>query len=363
GPVVLEAPPKMLGFAMDALQRYLVDIGALGPDKGRGGKFLFVPPGYTGEIPDGYFVAKSPTYTVGFGVRGFKVDGKTDQAVALMKQMKIYPLNQKKSPPAMNFLNGSGKAINTIHPDTFAFFEMLAQLVEDEPSEIFTSLERFQMQAIGIEKGKPFKPDDKAKALLNEAARVGSAFARANSYASPVPDTYFYPDRKWQYVGEVPYDFIKNGILQVDRRAYVYYMALGNSPAMMSKNVGIGSYYLWSYKDREGEFLDGAKTYKLHIPANVPAKDFWSVLVYDSLSRSELKNGQPFPSVSLYSNPKSNGDGSVDVYFGPDMPPGQEKNWIKTVPGKGWFPIFRFYGPLEPLFDKTWKLSDIELVK
>jgi hypothetical protein len=156
---------------------------------------------------------------------------------------------------------------------------------------------------------------------------------------------------------------LKDGVLQVDRRAYVYYMAVGNSPAMMAKNIGLGSYYLWTYKDGAGGFLDGAKNYKLHIPANVPAKDFWSVLVYDSLSRSELQNRQKFPSVSLYSGPKVNGDGSVDVYFGPTMPAGQEKNWIQTVPGKGWFPIFRFYGPLEPLFEKTWKLNDIEQTK
>ena len=143
--------------------------------------------------------------------------------------------------------------------------------------------------------------------------------ARANSFASPDPDTYYYKDRKWQYVGDVPYTFVKDGVLQVDRRAYVYYMALGNSPAMMTKNVGVGSYYLWTYKDAAGNFLDGAKNYKLHIPANVPAKDFWSVLVYDSLSRSELKNGQKFPSVSKYTDPKINADGSVDVYFGPEI--------------------------------------------
>ncbi len=152
-------------------------------------------------------------------------------------------------------------------------------------------------------------------------------------------------------------------MLNVDRRAYVHYMGLGNSPAMVEKNIGVGSYYLWAYKDAAGNFLDGAKNYKLHIPANVPAKDFWSVLVYDSLSRSELQNSQNFSSVSKYSDPKINADGSVDVYFGPTMPVGQEKNWINTVPGKGWFPIFRFYGPLQPLYDKTWKLPDIEEVQ
>ena len=363
GPTVIEAPPKMLGFAMDALQRYLIDIGLTGPDKGQGGKYLFLPPGYAGGVPDGYFVVKSPTYAIDFGVRGFKVDGKTDQAVALMKQIKVYPLAQAANPPKMDYLNGSNQAINTVAPDSIAFFEMLAQVVNEEPAEVFTPLERFYMQAIGIEKGRPFNPDAKAKALLSEAARVAGAMARANSFASPDPDTYYYKDRKWQFVGDVPYNFLKAGILDIDRRAYVYYMALGNSPAMMDKNVGVGSYYLWAYKDGAGAFLDGAQAYKLHIPANVPAKDFWSVLVYDSLSRSELQNGEPFPSVSKYTDPRINADGSVDVYFGPEMPAGQEKNWIKTVAGKGWFPIFRFYGPLQPLYDKSWVLSDIEKVK
>lgn len=363
GPTVVEAPPKMLGAAMDTLQRFLADIGPLGADKGKGGKYLFLPPGYTGDVPEGYFAVKSETYSVNYFLRGFKVDGKTDQAVALMKQIKVYPLAQTSAPPKMEFLDGSGQPIDTIHSDTITFYEMLSQLVNEEPAEVFTPLERFHMQAAGIEKGKSFAPDEKSRALLSEAARAGAAMARANSFASRDSDTYYYEDRKWQYVGDVPYTWLKDGVLQVDRRAYVYYMALGNSPAMMAKNVGLGSYYLWAYKDGSGEFLDGAKSYKLHIPANVPAKDFWSVLVYDSLSRSELQNGQKFPSVSLYSGPKTNADGSVDVYFGPEMPPGQEKNWIETVPGKGWFPIFRFYGPLEPLFEKTWKLPDIEKVK
>jgi hypothetical protein len=363
GPTVLDAPPKMLGFAMDALQRFIVDIGPVGPDKGAGGKYLLVPPGYTGELPEGYFIARSPTYVVGFGMRGFKVDGKTEPAVALMKQTRIYPLSQAARPPAMEFLNGSGQAIDTIHPDTITFFELLAQIVDDEPAEVFTPLERFQMESIGIVKGKPFNPDERMKALLSQVARTGSAMARVNSFASPIRSTYYYDDRNWQFVGDIPYTFMRDGILEVDHRAYVYYMALGNSPAMMSKNIGLGSYYFWTYRDASGNFLDGRKRYKLNVPANVPARDFWSVLVYDSLSRSMLKTGQRFPSVSLYSDPQKNEDGSVDVYFSPEMPAGQNKNWIQTVPGKGWFPIFRFYGPLAALYDKTWKLNDIEELK
>jgi hypothetical protein len=363
GPTVVEAPPKMLGAAMDTLQRALVDIGPLGPDKGQGGKYLFLPPGYKGEVPEGYFVVRSPTYSVNYFVRGFKVDGKPDQAVALMKQLKVYPLAKANEQPKMEYLNGSGKPNDTIHSDTITFYGMLAQLVNEEPADVFTPLERGYMQSIGIEHGKPFNPNPKMKAMLSEAARTAAAMARANCFASRDADTFYYKDRKWHYVGDAPYTFVKDGVLMVDRRAYVYYMALGNSPAMMEKNIGKGSYYLWTYKDAAGDHLDGAKNYKLHIPAKVPAKDFWSVLVYDSQSRSMLKNGQKFPSVSLYTEPKANADGSVDVYFGPEMPAGQEKNWIKTVPGKGWFPIFRFYGPLEPLYDRTWVLNDIEEVK
>jgi hypothetical protein len=363
GPTVVEAPPHMLGFLQDGLQRYLADIGPLGPDKGQGGKFLLLPPGYDGLIPDGYFVARSPTYSVTFAIRGFQVGGKTDQAVGLMKQTKIYPLAKASSPPAMEFINGSGKDIDTLFPDNFRFFELLAMLVDEEPLESFGPLERSMMQAIGIEKGNPFKPDNKTKDLLSEAARLGGAIARANTYASPSPRVFYYPDRKWQGIpDDMTYTFTRDGAPQIDARNNVYYMAAGNSPAMMAKNVGQGSQYLWTCRDADANFLDGAKTYRLRIQPNIPAGNFWSVLVYDSLSRSELQNGQPFPSVSSYGNPIINADGTIDIAFGPEEPK-EKGNWIRTVPGRGWFPMFRFYGPKEAFFDKTWKLDDVVAVK
>ena len=248
-------------------------------------------------------------------------------------------------------------------PTTLRFFELLAMLVDEEPLDSFGPLERFQMQAIGIEKGKPFDPDEKTKALLSEAARLGGAMGRANTYASASPGVFYYPDRKWQHVPDgMTYTFTRDGAPQIDARNNVYYMAAGNSPAMMDKNVGQGSQYLWTYRDADGNFLDGAKNYKLHVLPNIPANNFWSVVVYDALSRSELQNGQSFPSVSVYTKPLVNADGSIDIAFGPDEPSG-EANWIKTVPGKGWFPIFRFYGPSSPFFDKTWKLEDIVTAK
>ena len=191
------------------------------------------------------------------------------------------------------------------------------------------------MQAIGIEKGKPFNPDDKTKALLSEAARLGGAIARANTYASSSPGVFYYPDRKWQGVPDgMTYTFERQGAPQIDARNNVYYMAAGNSPSMMEKNIGQGSQYLWTYRDADGNFLDGAKTYKLHVLPNIPASNFWSVVVYDALSRSELQNGQPFPSVSSYTKPIVNADGSIDIVFGPDEPK-EKGNWIKTVARQG----------------------------
>lgn len=363
GATVVEVPPHMLGAMQDALQRHIIDIGPLGPDKGQGGKLLILPPDFEGEPPDGYIVARSPTYGVTAFMRGFQVDGSTAHAVALMKQARVYPLKDAAAPAPTEFLNGSGKPIDTVFPDNAAYFNLLAMLVDEEPAELFDPLERFQMQAIGIAKGQPFKPDDKARALLEEAARLGGAIARANTYASSAPDVPYYRDRYWQQTPSgLDYTFFANGVPQVDARNNVYYMAAGNSPGMMAKNVGQGSQYLWTYRDAGGDFLDGARNYRLHVLPDVPINNFWSVVVYDALSRSELKSDQPLPSVSMYSGPAKNDDGSVDIYFGPTCPAGQETNWIQTVPGKGWFPIFRFYGPLEPFFDRSWKLQDIEPV-
>lgn len=360
GPTVVEVPPKMLGFAQDALQRYLVDFGILGPDHGQGGRYLFLPPGYDGETPDGYFTVRSPTFSVGYGLRGFLVDGKPDPAVALMKRLNIYPLARAQDPPVMEFMNGSGQAIDTVHADTIEFFQHLHRIVQEEPAEVFTPAERFYMEAIGIGKGQPFPADPDRVALLAEGAHTAAAFARANCFASTDPATYYYPGHYWHAVSGVPYTFVRDGVLEIDLRAFIYYMALGNSPAMMVKNVGSGSQYLWAYRDADGDFLDGGGNYRLRIPADVPINNFWSVLVYDALSRSELRNSQAFPSVSMFGHPAVNPDGTIDVYFGPEMPPGQDRNWVETVPGRGWFPIFRFYGPLEPYFDKTWQLPDVE---
>jgi hypothetical protein len=278
-----------------------------------------------------------------------------------MQTIKIYPKRLAERQPAMEFLDGSRHAIDTVFPDTYEFFEDLARLIEQEPSGAITSHERFYLATIGIEKGEPFRPDATTKRLLGDAARLGSAIARTNTFASSDPERIVYRDRHWEAAfvgGSASWD--SQGYVNVDRRAAFAYAAIGMSPSMVARVIGAGSQYLLTMRDENGEYLAGVKRYRLRLPAHIPVKHFWSVVVYDAESRSMLDNGQSFPTVSQYTGPAINSDGSVDIYFGPHAPAGREKNWIETVEGRGWFTILRFYGPLQSFFDRTWKPSDIE---
>jgi hypothetical protein len=361
GPVVVNLPPQMLGGFSDLWQREIAVIGPAGADKGEGGKFLLLPPDHSSVVPEGYLVARSRTYRAVLGMRGFLVGGRPDRAVALMKTATIYPLSRSRNPPSTTFIDGSRRAIDTLFPDDYRFFEDLAWLIAHEPEDAVPAHERFQLASIGIERFKPFKPDIERQTLLGEAARLGGAIARANSFASADDDRLVYSNRHWEWAfigGSAEWD--AQGYVNTDRRAAFAYMAVGMSPAMVKKIVGGGSQYLFAPCDSSGEFLDGAQSYRLRIPPNIPVKNFWSAVAYDAESRSMLQNGQAFPTVSAYTNPAVNADGAIDIHFGPAAPPGRETNWIRTLPGKGWFVLMRLYGPLDAFFDKSWKPGDIE---
>jgi hypothetical protein len=360
GPTVVELPAGMLGVFDDMWMRYIVDGGVAGPDRGEGGKYLLLPPGHAGDVPSGHFVHRSPTHGVWVLMRA--VDPDPRAASARSRQMKIYPLAHADRPPPMTFADASGKFIDTIHSDDFTFFQHLHALIDEEPADAVGSLQRFYLASIGIVKGQPFEPTGARRALLAEAARVGAAMARMLCYGSRDPDASVYPDRRWQaaFVGG-SHLFDSQGYENLDRRAAFAYAATGNTPAMASKVLGAGAQYIWTPRDAHGDVLEGHQSYRLRIPPQPPAKDFWSVTVYDAMSRSMLHNGQRFPTVSLYSKPRPNPDGSIDIFFGPEpAPAGQERNWIQTLPDRGWFAILRFYGPLQPFFDKTWRPDDIE---
>jgi hypothetical protein len=363
GPLVLEIPPAVLGPLDDAWFRWVIDVGVTGPDKGAGGKYLLLPPGYTGDIPAGYFVARSRTFGNLLFFRTFLKDGDPKPGVDSVKEkLRVYPLSQAANPPPMNFVNISGKAFNTIGPGDYSAFEYLNRVIQDEPSDALDPDTLGTFAAIGIEKGKPFTPDARLKTILTEAAAVGDATARTITYRTRIKDAYFYPNSAWMtaFIGG-SYKFEHNGVLNHDAKSMFFFYATGITPAMTEKMVGRGSQYAAAFIDAKGNPLDGSKTYKLHMPPNIPAKDFWSFTVYDNQTRSMLQTDQQFPAVgSLTKGLLVNADSSVDVYFGPKAPVGKENNWVQTTPGKGWNTLLRLYGPLEPWFDKTWRPGEFE---
>ena len=365
-PMVIETPPNVLGLIDNAWFQYVTDFGNAGPDQGKGGKYLIVPEDFEGKIPDGYHVARTPTRGNWVLWRGFLVDGSTAPAIeATRAHFKMYPLSQKNNPPEMTFVNVSGKPHNTIHRMDFGYWEELNTQIQDETLLGLDPDIRGLLAAIGIEKGKPFEPTARQKEILEDAANIGAVTARALTAKPQADIAYVYPgERKWTnplFLGR--WDFLLDGKRLYDGRVYMHFYATGITPAMATSKVGAGSQYLIGYLDKDGNALDGSKTYKIHLPPNVPAKDFWSFMLYDNQTRSMLQTDQRFPGIDSLKDVKANSDGSYDIYFSPEAPQGLENNWIQTIPGKSWNTIFRLYGPLESFFDKSWKPGDPELVK
>jgi hypothetical protein len=319
-----------------------------------------LPPDYEGEIPDGYFVARSRTYKVWIMARaGQKISGMGEQAIKWYgDNCAVYPLSD--GPRKANIINVSGLSADTLHPNDFQYFVNLDKVIQYEPTSAFAPEQLGLLQALGIEKGKKFDPDERMKKILDTAARTGLGMARAIAYQSRESEARVYLDRNWEYIfvgGS--HEFLKNGARNLDARILFHFTAICVTPAMVQKMIGAGSQYMAAYVDANGDYIDGGQTYKLHLPPNIPINNFWSVTLYDPGTRSLLQTDQSKPSINSFDEPEKNEDGSYDIYFSPSAPAGKEKNWVKTDPGKGWFTYIRLYGPLEPFFDQTWKPDDI----
>jgi hypothetical protein len=316
-------------------------------------------------VPAGYHVVRSPTYNLWLPWRSFLTDGDPRPGVDLVKKhTNIYPLADAGKPaPALKYVNMSGVPFNIVNPAGYAFWELLNQVVQEEPTESLDQIRLGYYASIGIQKGKPFEPDERMKRILTDAAVAGDATARAIAFHTREKEAFYYEHSNWQlpFIGGYKFQ-VEPGVLNLSGYILYYFMATGVTPAMEEKMVGRGSQYAWTARDAKGEPLDGGKNYKLHLPPNIPVKDFWSIILYSNQTRSMIQTDQRFPSVSsqtkgLLVNP----DGSLEVYFGPKPPPGKENNWVQTVPDKGWNTILRLYGPLEPWFAKTWRPGEIEL--
>lgn len=354
GPTVIEAPPGSLCVVDDFWFRYVADMGIAGPDKGQGGKYLYLPPGYDGDVPDGYFTYRCPTYTNWAILRA--LGGVPD-----MKKTRIYPLADADAPPDNQWINITEHRFNTVHANDFSFYQELDELVQEEPIESLDAERTGQLAAIGIVKGQPFAPDERMRGILDQAARVGAGMARVLAYAPRDPQASLFGSWKQGFVGG-SYEFLRNGARLLDARAQFHYLATVITPAMAHAQVGAGSAYAYTVQDANGEVLDGAKTYRLHVDPDPPAKNFWAVDVYDTQTRSLIQVPSTlWPAVASDSgNLQANPDGSYDLYFGPKAPEGRDSNWVETIPGKSWFQLFRLHGPLQPWFAQTWKLNEFE---
>jgi hypothetical protein len=351
---VVEAPSNSLCVVDDFWFRYVADMGIAGPDRGAGGKYLYLPPGYDGDVPDGYFSYHCPTYTNWIVLRALG-------GVPAIMKTKVYPLDQAEDPPQNVFLNWTESTFNTIHAHDFSFYTEVDELVQEEPVDALDAERAGLLASIGIVKGKPFTPDERLRGILERAAVIGAGFSRTLAYAPRDPEAPLYGSWKNPFVGG-SHEFVRNGARLLDARTQFHYIATVITPAMAHAQVGAGSAYAYTMHDSNGDILDGGKTYRLHVDPDVPAKNFWAVDVYDTQTRSLIQVPSTiWPAVASNSGRlQANDDGSHDLYFGPAAPSGTESNWVETAPGKSWFPIFRLYGPLQSWFDQTWRLNEFE---
>lgn len=371
GPMVIELPSgPFIGLVNDHNQGWVMDLGLPGPDAGRGGRHLVLPPGYRGAVPAGYYVGHSPTLKAMMAVRAMPVGGDLDRAMNALREVKIYALNGPRTPLAIvDTSKNKMDSTSLLWEDNIQYWEVLARIVDAEPTLESWRPQYGELAALDIQKGKPFAPDARMKAILERAAKTGRDQMLVSAFASTRPDRIAWPDRRWEWVGLIGdnADFRTPGGVDLEARDRWFAQAIVTSPAMFRRNAGAGSLYWLAARDRSGAYLDGGKSYRLTVPTPVPGKLFWSVTVYDSQTRSQVQTDQDKAALrslfELKDVTAAAGSGAVTLFFGPTAPAGSEGRWIKTAPGRGWFAYFRIYGPEGPAFDGTWKPGDFEEVK
>jgi hypothetical protein len=386
GPLVVELPSMLLGFMSDFMAVpipadggvFAGDVGLSGPDGGKGGKYLLLPPGYKDAVPEGYYVYRSGMNNVMVTLRALVADpSKMAETVAHLERTRIYPLDSAIKAKPMVFPDASKPGLNMLPIEDGSAFDHLQRLIDREGDDFASPDWRGVLASIGIVKGQPFNPDARTRKILEQGAVTGFKTARvlANEVVLNGVSTLVYPDRRWtnpfpsgsstqQLAVNTAFLNTSGHFLDLDSRAAYYTMSWGISPSMVKEATpGKGGFYAIATVDNEGETLSGNNNYRLHFPAGVPAKLFWSVTLYDAYTTSLLAGERPFPSLSSTEKPMQNNDGSTDLYFGPRAPSGKAGNWLPTKPGRNYIAILRLYGPTEAALDKSWEPSDLERVK
>jgi len=370
GPIVIELPPgPFIGLVNDHNQNWVLDMGLPGPDAGKGGKHLVLPPDYKGDIPDGYHVGHSKSLKNLVAVRALPAEGDLQKALEGLRSIRIYPLASAANPTPLPAIDTSQKAMDSSSlrwEDNFQFWQRLDKVIQEE-TLVPEFLQMYGLLAeLGIEKGKPFKPDARLKSILERAAREGRGQMLVAAFDSTRSDRKNWPDRQWEWAGLVPANaqFLTPAGIDLDARDRWFAQAIVTSPAMFRRDAGAGSLYWLGARDNKGAYLDGGKRYRLILPQPVPGKLFWSVTLYDAATRSQVQTDQDKAALrSLFELKDLDKTHPVELYFGPQAPKGHENRWIKTAPGRGWFAYIRIYGPETAAFDKSWKPGDFELIK
>lgn len=370
GPIVVELPPgPYLAVAGDHNQNWVMDAGIPGPDHGKGGKHVILPPDYRGKIPKDYYLGRSATYKIFFAIRSLPSNGDIRGALEKLRNVKIYPLETAHAPTAFKFVDLTDTPLDLTPlawEDNIEYWQKLHAIIDYEPL-----VEKFRplygiLKAIGIEKGKPFAPDSRTKSVLEHAARDGRDQLLVSAFASERPDRIAWKNRKWEWAALIydNGDFETPAGTDLEARDRWFAEAQAGSPAMFRRKEGSGSLYWLGFLDAKGEYLDGGKTYKLSVPEPVPASLFWSITIYDVGTRCMIQTDQNMAAlrsmVELTPDKLGKNAKEVNLYFGPEAPTGKSDRWIKTSPGKGWFTFFRIYGPQKSAFDGSWKPGDFE---
>jgi hypothetical protein len=366
GPVVLEIPPaddgSITGSVMDSWQAALEDVGPAGVDKGKGGKYLILPPGYKAAVPDGYIPLASDTFG-GYALLRSNLRSVSEadiaKAVDYGKRVKLYPLSEANNPPPTTFVDAIDAVYENTIPYDLRYFKALDRFVQYEPWLERDKAMIDQLKSIGIEKGKPFNPTAATEKILNEAASEAHAWldARYETFFAPP----YFEGTRWavpaspEVIEGLETFFAKPNVYPIDDRGVVFSFAF-----FSAKHLGAGQFYLMTIADKAGHAFDGNSSYRLSVPANAPVRLYWSATVYDRATHALIRQASWFSRSSQTPGLVKNGDGSADIYFGPKGPEGKKSNWIPTNPNGKFEVLFRFYGPEKPLFDKTWKLPDIE---
>jgi hypothetical protein len=362
GPMVIELPPgPFIGLVNDHHQGWVLDMGLPGPDAGKGGKHVVLPPEYKGNVPDGYHVGRSKSYKNLFAIRALPVGGDVNKALEALRAVKVYPLGSSTDLKVVDTTQQKMDSSSLRWEDNIQFWEVLHRVIEAEPL-VPEFLPMYGLLAeLGIAKDKRFAPDVRMKTILERAAIAGRDQMLVSAFDSNRPDRLNWPDRRWEWVGLVPNtaQFDTPSGIDLEARDRWFAQAIVTSPAMFNRRAGAGSLYWLSARDNAGAWLDGGKNYKLTIPQPVPGKLFWSVTIYDTKTRSQVQTDQDKGALrSMFELKDVDTTRPLDLYFGPTAPAGQEGRWIKTQPGRGWFAYIRIYGPEQAAFDRSWKPDD-----